>query len=541
MPNVPELTLPTLAEVQQWSPADTLHQFTHLARGYHLAQQRIDALQQQLDWLQRQVFGRKSERRILDTPPQQLCLGEQFAQPAPEPPTQDTALTVQAHTRQRRAPSTSPFARNDESSLFFDESKVPVQVIEVPNPETQDLTPDQYEIISHKVSYRLAHNPSTYVVLKYLRPVIKRKDTQTLSCPPAPVSVIEGSRADVSLIAGLLTDKLQWHLPLYRQHQRLTEAGIRVSRSWLTDLCSAAISLLEPIYDAQMASIKTSRIKAIDETGIRAGRAGPGKMKTGYFWPIYGQHDEVCFPFFDSRNHVNVELLLGQDKPPDKAVLLSDGYRAYATYAQKLGIEHAQCWAHCRREFVKAQTTEPHHASHALKLIGEVYRVEQSIREQSLRGERKREYRLEHAKGHVETFFKWVEDRLTEQAFLPTNRLTQALGYAHARRHGLSLYLTDPDLALDTNHLERALRPIPLGRKNWLFAWTELGAKHIGIAQSLIITCQLHDIRPLDYLIDVLQRVGQHPMARVEELTPRLWKAHFASQPLRSAISIERN
>jgi len=183
------------------------------------------------------------------------------------------------------------------------------------------------------------------VHLKYLRPVIKRKDTQTLSCPAAPVSVIEGSRADVSLIAGLLTDKLQWHLPRYRQHQRLTEAGIRVSRGWLTELCSVAISLLEPIYDAQMASIKTSRIKAIDETGIRAGRAGPGKMKTGYFWPIYGQHDEVCFPFFDSRNHVNVELLLGQDKPPDKAVLLSDGYRAYATYAKKLGIEHAQCVA----------------------------------------------------------------------------------------------------------------------------------------------------------------------------------------------------
>jgi len=99
-----------------------------------------------------------------------------------------------------------------------------------------------------------------------------------------------------------------------------------------------------------------------------------------------------------------------------------------------------------------------------------------------------------------------------------------------------STYLDDPDVAIDTNHLERALRVIPMGKKNWLFCWTELGAKHVGIVQSLIATCRLHDINPYDYLVDVLQRVGQHPASLVHELTPRLWKPLFSANPLRSDL-----
>ena len=98
------------------------------------------------------------------------------------------------------------------------------------------------------------------------------------------------------------------------------------------------------------------------------------------------------------------------------------------------------------------------------------------------------------------------------------------------------MFLEDPDVAMDTKHLERALRVIPMGRRNWLFTWTELGTKHVGIVQSLITTCRLYEISPYDYLVDVLQRVGLHPATRVAELTPRLWKQHFAAKPLRSGL-----
>jgi hypothetical protein len=122
-----------------------------------------------------------------------------------------------------------------------------------------------------------------------VRPVIKRRDTQAIHCPAAPPGVIDGSRADVRFVAGLIIDKFCYHQPLYRQHQRLGDNGIRVSRLWLTQLTHAALALLESVFTAQLDSIRASRIKAMDETPIKAGRAGPGKMKGGYFWPVYGE------------------------------------------------------------------------------------------------------------------------------------------------------------------------------------------------------------------------------------------------------------
>jgi hypothetical protein len=273
----------------------------------------------------------------------------------------------------------------------------------------------------------------------------------------------------------------------------------------------------------------------MDETPIKAGRGEPGKLKAAYFWPVYGQEDEVCFPFYESRRAEHVEQALGLTHA-EGAVLLSDGFGAYAHYAHKTGITHAQCWTHTRRGFFEAQGVEPQAAGEALDLIGGLYAVEERIREQKLRAARKLDYRLMHSKPIVERFFAWVNQQFEAQGLLPSSPFTKALAYARERRCGLEVYLTDPDVPIDTNHLERALRVIPMGRKNWNFCWTELGAKHVGIMQSLIVTCRLHQIDPYDYLVDVLQRVGVHPANRVHELTPRLWKPLFASAPLRSAL-----
>ena len=171
--------------------------------------------------------------------------------------------------------------------------------------------------------------PGSYVVLQFVRPVIKRRDTQKLDRAPAPLGVIEGSRADVSFVPGMMVDKLAHHLPLYRQHQRLQAAGVRVSRQWLTQLMQTAVQLLEPVYDAHLSGVLSSRIKAMDETPIKAGVKAPGKVRTAYFWPIYGEHDEICFVYYPDRSWGNVEDALGL-KPPDGGVLLTDGYDAYA-------------------------------------------------------------------------------------------------------------------------------------------------------------------------------------------------------------------
>ncbi|MEN9544836.1 MAG: hypothetical protein RLZZ598_1669 [Pseudomonadota bacterium] len=493
----------------------------------------IEALQRQIEWFRRQLFGSKSERFPPQPDPQQMHLGQLLGQELPVPPPDSVGQQrVPSHTR-RKPRSDNVF--DGESAPFFDESKVPVQTIQVPNPEARSLKPDQYEVIGEKTSHRLAQLPGSYVVLKYVRPVIKRLDTQALHCPSAPVGVIEGSRADVSFIVGVLVDKFAWHLPLYRQHQRLLAAGFKLSRQWLTQLVQQAAQLLRPIYEAQLASICSSRVIAMDETSIKAGRAAPGKMNAGYFWPIYGEHDEVCFPFFDSRRHENVERTLGFKLAGD-AVLLSDGYEAYASFAKKVGVTHAQCWIHARRTFFEAQGAEPQAAAEALRQIGALYDIEEHIRKRKLSGENKRLHRLTHSKPLVDKFFEWVDRQFEQQGLLPSNPLTKALAYVRERRAGLEVFLRDPDVPMDTNHVERALRPIPLGKKNWLFCWTEVGAEHAGIVQSLIGTCRLHDIDPYTFLVDVLQRVGEHPASRVAELTPRLWKQHFADNPLRSDL-----
>jgi transposase len=519
----------TLTETPSMSAAELAALARSQAQTIAVQDEKIAALEHQIEWFRRQIFGQKSERFAPQPDPSQMHLGETFSVPTAAV---DERKPIAAHTR-RTAQHAG--AESGEELPFFDESKVPVQTITLVHADVEGLTPEQYEVIGEKVTYRIAQRPGAYHVLKYRRPVIKLKASGKILALPAPDGVLEGSRADVSFGAGLLMDKFAWHIPLYRQHQRLGASGIRVSRPWLTQLAQALISLLAPIYEAQLASIRASRVKAMDETPIKAGRAGHGKMQTGYFWPIYGEHDEVCFPFHASRSPDFVCQTLGLE-PAANAVLVTDGYAAYEHYAEKTGIKHARCWSHGRRGFFEALTAEPTGAAEALEQIKTLYAVEEEIRDRELIGDAKQLHRLAYSKPLVELFFEWVDRQLRRQGFTPTNPFIKALNYVRERRVGLEVFLTDPDVPIDTNHLERALRVVPMGRKSWLFCWTELGAKHVGIIQSLIVTCRLHGIDPYTYLVDVLQRISEHPASRVAELTPRFWKQYFAANPLRSDI-----
>ena len=187
-------------------------------------------LRRQVAWFQRQIFGQKSEKRPVEPDGVQASLGESFTV-LPNDTLPNKKSKIAAHERQ--AKPKCPTNGADESTLFFDDKRVPVEVIAVPNPEVAGLNPDEFDVIGEKVTHRLAQRPGSYVVLKYVRPVIKRRDTQTLSCPAAPVGVIDGSRADVSFVVGVLLDKCAYHQPLYRQHQRMGDCGIKVSRPWM--------------------------------------------------------------------------------------------------------------------------------------------------------------------------------------------------------------------------------------------------------------------------------------------------------------------
>jgi len=482
-----------------------------------LLREQVRILQRQLDWFKKQLFGPKSEKQVYDLPGQDDLFQPEDA-PTPEKPPEDEKRTIRAYQRGTGKKQRDDDCLNDTGLRFT--ADVPVEVIKHLPSELTGPQADQYDILGTKTTYRLAQRAASYVVLKIERPVFRRKGSDKPITTPVPFNVLGNSLADVSL----LVDKFQFHLPLYRQHQRIQQEGITVSRSTLTNLVKRAIDLLRPIVDAQTDNVLRSRVLAMDETLIKA----------GWFWPLYGDADEVVFTYSNSRGRAHIEQVLSDQF---SGTLISDGYAAYARYAAtQKDITHAQCWVHSRRYFIEAQNDHPEKATEALQRIATLYQNEENIRTQQLTGEKKRQYRLDHSKPVVSDFFQWCRDQLESGGLLPSDPLTKALNYVLSRETSLMVFLEDPDVQPDTNHLERALRPIPMGKKNWLFCWTELGAEHLGIIQSLIATCKLHGLNPYTYLVDVLQRISQHPASDVVDLTPRLWKTRFADHPLRSLI-----
>jgi transposase len=496
-------------------------------------EERIQALEHQLNWFKRQLFGEKSEQRDMTDNPFQQTIADvmkELPETPPSPVEEKQTISYQRGKARKNALDGSP----DDSGLRFDEG-VPIQEIALSAPELEGPYADDYDVISHKVTYRLAERPGSQVVLKYTRPVLKKKSTQSLITTPAPNNVLDKSFADVSFLAGMLLNKFLYHMPLYRQHQRLERNGIKVARSTLTNLVRRSIDLLTPIYQAQMRHLLLSRVLAMDETPIKAGRKKKGKMNLAYFWPIYGEDDEVCFTFSQSRGMQHILDQLGSFD----GTLVTDGYGAYEKFnRQNPALTHAQCWVHCRRTYEKAKDAEPESVAIALAYIGRLYEHEAYLRDHSISGEHKLTYRMENSLPVVEAFFNWCHEQRQRIDLVNSNPLSQALAYTMKRVQSLKVFLTDPDIPLDTNHLERALRVIPMGRRNWLFSWTEMGAEQVGIIQSLLVTCTLHNVNAYDYLVDVLQRVSTHPASRVEELTPRVWKERFASNPLRSDLEI---
>jgi len=503
-----------------------------LKADYAALKETASSLKDQLDWFKRQLFGRRSEKRLEFDLAEQSSLFEALGAgdlAAPEVPVEE--ISYRRRRRKDRGDAVN------ESGLRFDDT-VPVTTVEVRDPAVESIPASERVVVGEKVTHRLAQRPASYEVLRYVRPLVKRRDTGELLAARAPANVLDRTSADVSLLAGMLVDKFRHHLPLHRQHRRMADAGIAVSRASLTNWTGRAIDLLRPVAAAQTAHVLQSRVLAMDETPVKAGVKEPGRMRQGYFWPIYGEDDEIVFPFAPTREHRHVEAFLGEFR----GTLSSDGYEAYARYAAKrAGVRHAQCWAHCRRTFEQARDGEPDAVGAALALIGALYANEKAIRARKLRGAAKLAHRRERSVPAAERFFAWCRGQLARPDLLPRSPLAKALNYALEREAGLSVYLSDADVAIDTNHLERALRPIPAGRRNWLFAWTELGAERVGVVQGLLATCTLQGVDPYTYLVDVLQRVGRHPASRAVELTPRVWRTLFADDPLRSDLDRGRD
>lgn len=520
------------------SALDTTLNTVHIpVEEYEKVCAKVDVLQQQVDWFKRQLFGRKSERLLIDNPDQTHLFGQTPNKDLPPLPKK----AVKGYARSKKQKDDNNV--NDTGLRFTDD--VPTKVMDMPCPELEGEDADNYDIIGTKETHRLAQMPGCYQVLIYRQHVLKQKDNDNILSPKAPLNVLEGTYADVSLLAGLMVDKAVYHLPLHRQHLRMLQSGVTLSRATLINYVSQGIDLLTPIATAMLSNILSGGNISMDETPMKAGRQTSTRrtskthntMKQTYFWPIYGEQNEVAFTWSSSRGKQHAMKQLSGFN----GTLLTDGYAVYSQVIDTLNnqgqhITHAACWAHTRRYFEKALDYHPKEAQYALTEIQTLYKVETHIRKHALSGEDTVNYRLKHSEPIITAWFSWIYEQRQRPELLPKAPLSKALAYAYERHHELKTYLTHAQVSIDTNHLERALRVIPMGRKNHLFCWSELGAQQLGVLHSLTVTCKLHNINPYHYLVDVLQRVSQHPAKDVVDLTPRRWKVLFANKRLRSDI-----
>ena len=253
-------------------------------------------LRTQLDWFKRQIFGVKSERR--EHHPDQLAL---FASQSIDNNEVPAATVVKSHSRKKNRTGNEL----NETGLRFD-SDVPIKEIILSCPELDGENADQYELIGYKESLRLASTPGTTVVLRYKRPIVKHKSSARLSQVAAPVGPLGHAQADVSFLAGMLVDKFVYHSPLYRQNQKLNDQGVTLSGGTLYNWTQQSISLLAPVAEATFAAILSASHIKIDETPIKAGRtkkinantkSAIGRMKSGWLWPILGEHGDIAFRY----------------------------------------------------------------------------------------------------------------------------------------------------------------------------------------------------------------------------------------------------
>lgn len=490
--------------------------------------ERIAQLEARIQWLERQYFGAMSERRAVEAVNlgHQLWLGMELMPVPADPPPKGT--TVKEHERRQRRKPTE--VAEPGSQLRFGPN-VPVQEIIIENPEAKDIPEEERELVGEDVVCRLGQR-SPYIVLRYIKRTYKRRDNGVWLKPPTPPSVIDGSSADVSFLAGLIVDKFHHHLPLYRQHQRLEQSDVYLSRGTLTRLVHRSFELLEPIYTSLVSSVLQSPILAVDESPTPAIRKKgtnkqPGQMKNGYFWAFYGSRDEVFFLYAPTRSQKVLDVTLEKYQ----GILLTDGYIVYESFALGQGILHAQCWSHSRRNFIYAEKLAEKQCKEVLLIFQQLYGVE---RKAELGSEELRELRDKKSRPIVEALFKYLERIIGESIFLPSNAFLKAVQYMLDRREALCVFLDDPRVPLDTNHVERTIRPTVVGRNNWLFNWTETGARYSAMAYSLIQSCVAANVNPTTYFTDVLQRIQTHLASETHLLTPRLWAQHFAKSPMKS-------
>jgi transposase len=478
----------------------------------------IERLRHRIRLLEKALFGPRSERIVPSESQPEFedllreleALNAELEKSGPEPPAEPPA------TPRRRRPKRSLAELIPEGLPRED------VVIEPPEEERVDQeTGEELARVGEDVVEKLARKPAEYYVKRFVYPKYANPERPLAGIvrAPAPDFALPGGSYDESFLAGIVFDKCAMHLPLYRQEERLRGLGIEIGRSTLCRLYLQAAEALRPLYDALKAEVLGRGVVFTDDTPVRLQVKGKGKTVQGRMWVYVGGGNGPPLRVFeftvDRRKIRPAEFLKGF-----RGYIHADAYKGYESLFDE-NVRECACWMHVRRGFLEAEDGPPELREEVLRLIRTIYRYERVLAGKP--AETVVAVRRERVGPLIDTILARTASALRDGDILPSSGFAKAIGYLHNRGDAVRTFLEDARLRPDNGESERAIRPLAIGRKNWLFAGSKGGGDATGILLSLVQTCRAVGIEPFAYLEDVLRRVNGHPAARIAELLPHNW------------------
>lgn len=494
------------------TPTITLEQHTKEVSGL---KNEIHFLQEQLEWFKKQIFGQKTEKFIDTTNGEQLYF-EGFDKLLLVPPENKI---IPAHERAKRKAT-----GKDKIVLPAD---LPTERQFIDLPEEAKICPETGEAlvkIGEEITSKLAHKPGSYFIKQIVRPKYanRNRSEEGIKIADLPEGLFNRCQADESLLADILVKKFGDHLPLYRQSEIMSREGIYISRQTLCQWVLRTGLALKPLYDEMVVQILKSGNVFYDETPIKMLMPGKGKTHQAYMWVLVGgQSANPAYRIYDfqtNRCHYHAANMLKDYH----GVLHSDKYGAYETLANKKELIWSPCWAHIRRKFFDAESGDPEFRDWVLRKIRYLFMFEKVAwarsEEERLHIRQKKEIPI------IDELITAIKDKLVNGKILPKSKYKEALGYFCGLIPHLKNYTNHAFARLDNNVAERAVRPLAIGRKNWLFVGNEEGGESAAIIFSLIQTCRAMGVNPREYLEDVMRRLMSHPYQELHMLLPNNWK-----------------
>lgn len=469
---------------------------------------RISQLQFQLDQMKRILFGAKRERFVPTRDEKQMTLPFDVEPEAEQKPEEEQTITyVRKKNKRESHPGRLPLP-----------SHLPVKEIVIePKEDTTGM-----KCIGQEITEQLELIPAKLFVIRYVRPkYIKPQDDESLSfkgvIAELPVFPIEKGIAGPGLLAQIMIDKFVDHLPIYRQIERFKREGIKISSSTINGWQESVCNLLWPLYENLKHRVLSQGYLQADETPIAVlDKNRKGKTHRGYHWVYYSPLEKtVFFDYNKGRSREGPSKLLENFK----GYLQTDGYAVYDSFGNKKEITHLNCMAHARRGFEKALGYNKAKAEYAMEMFQKLYNIERQAKEKGMSPQERHAFRLDHALPVLNELGKWIVE--TYKTSLPKSAIGQATAYCIPRWDKLMNYLNDGSLEIDNNLAENAIRPIALGRKNYLFAGSERGAERAAMFYSFFGTCKKNNVNPFNWLKRVLEVIPQHKANKLHELLPQ--------------------